>query len=576
MTRIILLCLLLCPLFTNAQNCSQRYVDDIFEVEVIQEPANYATAEALSAPYLINAFTNDQNLSFDFYQPLGDDITNRPLIIMAFGGAFLVGNKRQDELVDYCRAMAAKGYCVASIDYRIGFNIFDTNSAIRAVYRGSQDFKSAVRYFRANAATYGIDPNYVFGGGASAGAISAINAAYLDESERATSADLDATYNFPDLGCLDCSGNAFTNDSKPTAVVNLWGAIRDPLWINANDVPIVSFHGTADQTVSINNASPFNYPLFPALNGSNIIHNRTETLGITDSLNVFQGGGHELWNNATDALIIQEGSANFLAQLMPAVYIGDGCNNNDQTVSLSARACLSGAFDAGSGLMRDDLRSLNLLPILDPYLNNTTLNTNLLATTGNDALVDWVLVEIRTVNNPAIVLEQKACLIQRDGDIVDANTASTELNLAIPNDTYYISIRHRNHLGAMTANVVELTNGDTQLVDFTSFQTPIWGTAPVLQADGINQLWAGDVDENNQIVFQGIGNDVNTIFFDVLGNSTNINNILTAYSDNDVNLDGQVIYQGTSNDPNFIFFTTLTHPLNVGNIFNIVIEEQLP
>lgn len=577
MNRIILLCLFLCSHLIIGQNCSQRYVDDIFEVEVIQEPAIYATVRALSPPYLIEALTFDENLSFDFYQPIDDTITNRPLIIMSFGGAFLTGDKRQDELIDYCQALAAKGYCVASIDYRIGFNFLNTNSAIRAVYRGAQDFTAAVRYFRANAATYGIDPNYVFGGGASAGAINAINASYLDEFERQASTDFDATYNFPDLGCLDCSGNDYTNDSKPTAVVNLWGAIRDVLWINANDAPIVSFHGTADETVNINTASPFNYPIFPALSGSNIIHNRTDALGITNVLNVFQGGGHELWSDATDAFTIQESSASFLAQFMPEVYIGD-CN--DELVSLSARACLSGAFDVNSGLMRDDLRSLNLLPEIDPYLNNTTLSTSLLTTTGNDAIVDWVLLEVREVNNPAIILEEKACLIQRDGDVVDANTGSTELSLDVPSDAYYIAIRHRNHLGIMTANVVNLTNTDVQFVDFKSFQTPIWGDVPVLQASGINQLWSGDADENNQVIFQGAGNDVNSIFFDVLTNTDNADSqstyILTAYSANDINLDGQVIYQGASNDPNFIFFTIATHPLNTGNNFNIVINEQLP
>ena len=578
MDRILFLCLFLCSHFITGQNCLQRYVDDVFEVEVIQEPAIYATAPAVSAPYLIEGLTFNQNLSFDFYQPIDDNITNRPLVIMSFGGAFLTGNKRQNELVDYCQALAAKGYCVASIDYRIGFNFLNTNSAIRAVYRGTQDFKAAVRYFRANAATYGIDPNYVFGGGASAGAINAINAAYLDEAERQASTDLDATYNFPNLGCLDCSGNDYANDSKPTAVVNLWGAIRDVLWIDANDAPIISFHGTADDVVNINTASPFNYPVFPALSGSNIIHNRTDVLGITNALNVFQGGGHELWNDATDALTIKESSASFLAEFMPAVYVGEACNN--QVVSLSARACLSGAFDANTGLMRDDLRNLNLLPSLDPYLNNTTLNNNLLTTTGNDAIVDWVLLEIRTVNDPTIILKEKACLIQRDGDVVDANTGSTELSFDVSNDAYYIAIRHRNHLGIMTANVVNLTNTTTQLVDFKSFQTPIWGDAPVLQANGINQLWLGDADENNQVIFQGAGNDVNAIFFDVLTDLDNLdsqpNNILVAYSAKDINLDGRVIYQGASNDPNFIFFMILTHPSNIGNVFNIVIKEQLP
>lgn len=279
-----------------------RYVNSKFTAQVSSNVATYATANSWLGA--------SQNLSFDFYEPAGDNLTKRPLIIMSFGGSFLGGSKTQAELVAYCTAMAERGFCVASIDYRIGFNIFSTDSAIRAVYRGMQDFKAAVRYFRTNAAAYGIDPSHIIGGGNSAGSINAIHSAYADEGDR-NHPVLAATFNTPDLGCLNCVGTSFMVDSEPDHVINLWGGIGILGWIEAttDDAPIVSFHGDADNVVNINTASPFGYPIFPQLSGSNDIHARMNAVGLPSKLYVEPGGGHELWGSAAYATFIEVESA---------------------------------------------------------------------------------------------------------------------------------------------------------------------------------------------------------------------------------------------------------------------------
>ncbi len=287
-----------------------RYINEIFVSQVTQEPELYG-----SAPTNLGVM---QDLSFDFYEPVGDTLSKRPLIIMAFGGSFLVGDKRQAELVDYCEAMTRRGFCVASIDYRLGFNLFSTNSAVRAVYRGLQDFKAAVRFFRVNAASYGIDETRIYGGGNSAGGISAIHAAYAVETDRVNQPDslLQATFNFPDQGCMDCSGNTLVANSHPDAVVNLWGGIGKTYWINSGESPIISFHGLDDTTVSPNAASPFGYPIFPILYGSIPIHARANSQGIINELNTYTGQGHEMWADPVLALEFQVKSANFLNDLM--------------------------------------------------------------------------------------------------------------------------------------------------------------------------------------------------------------------------------------------------------------------
>jgi carboxylesterase type B len=125
-----------------------------------------------------------QSLKMDVYEPEGDQITNRPVVVVAFGGSFIGGSRGQMESL--CREFARLGYVAVAPDYRVGlfFPIDELNTTL-AVLRGAHDMKGCVRYLRKTVAEdgnpYGIDPNMIFVGGVSAGAISAIHAAYLDD-----------------------------------------------------------------------------------------------------------------------------------------------------------------------------------------------------------------------------------------------------------------------------------------------------------------------------------------------------------------------------------------------------------
>lgn len=319
---LVLLCVAGASLEANAQCTPQRYVDDIFGVTVDQN-IQYGNAPALLFPWSNQHFTFNKSLQLDLYMPSGDTLTNRPCIVMAFGGSFLGGSKTQAELVDFCEQMAAKGYVVASIDYRIGFNVLSTNAAIRAVYRATQDMNAAVRFMRHNATTYGIDSDMVFAGGNSAGSIAALHSAYVDEIERMNSSLFEPTYggfaflNWPDLDCISCSGNAHPESGEVTGVVNLWGGIGDESWLlNTNlpsDIPgIVSVHGGNDEVVFHDAGNPFNYPIFPSLFGSTNIHNALSDSGVPELYSFDPNGEHELWDDQTTADAIVDLVANFL------------------------------------------------------------------------------------------------------------------------------------------------------------------------------------------------------------------------------------------------------------------------
>ena len=302
-----------------------------------------------------------------------------------------------------------------------------------------------------------------------------------------------------------------------------------------------------------------------------------------------------------------------------AIPVGDGTPaNNTATVttpavapapliSLRPQVYLQGALfgvTLPSLLMRDDLRSKGYIPLAHPYsyLNPITpvaaMNTSVTTVTGNDAIVDWVFVELRATNGITI-MDSRAALLQRDGDIVDVDGVSPVVfSQALPGN-YFIAIRHRNHLGVMSMNALPLSS-TTTTVDFRNPATPTFtytGTssytlATLNQAQVVVQqgvaMWAGNalIDNassapHNSVIFQGNSNDVNVIYGQILNPATNPLLIpsqkLKGYSQGDINLNGETIFQGTGNDVEFIYQNVINnHPGNGLKLPNYVIREQLP
>ncbi|MEO0469992.1 MAG: CotH kinase family protein [Bacteroidota bacterium] len=257
-------------------------------------------------------------------------------------------------------------------------------------------------------------------------------------------------------------------------------------------------------------------------------------------------------------------------------------------VLVAAKAYLQGPFDFGSGLMNDDLRDLELIPQTEPYSalsqfshnGNEEVSENILKITGTDAVVDWVLLEVRDAVNPAQILGTRAALLQRDGDIVDTDGVSAVIIEGVEASEYYFSVRHRNHLGVMSQDLQLL--GETALeFDFSDPSTLIYGVDPQASpTPALRALWAGDVSGNGEISFQGGLSDPSQIFFSLLsepGNTTFARNyIYSAYDVADVNMDGNVIFQGLSSDAITIFLSVLSAPGNTSFARNFIIQEQLP
>lgn len=269
-----------------AQCESDRYKDVIFDNVFVHTDVKYGEAPFWSFPY------GATELFADIYEPIGDYIEKRPLMIWVHPGGFLIGNKGVDDMVMLCDTFAQKGYVTASLSYRLGYNPFDAQSSERAVYRGTQDVRAAVRFFIEFADIYEIDTTRIFIGGSSAGGFAALHTAYLDEDERPLST-FGGTL-FPDLGCLDCTGNDYQHEVKPLAIIDMWGALGDSTYRDANDtIPVLIMHGTADDVVAYDKGSPFDVGFLPVTHGALPIKNRSDDLGLPYILHTFYGEGHE-------------------------------------------------------------------------------------------------------------------------------------------------------------------------------------------------------------------------------------------------------------------------------------------
>ncbi len=274
---------------------------------------------------------------------------------------------------------------------------------------------------------------------------------------------------------------------------------------------------------------------------------------------------------------------------------GSACNDNDPNttgdvygtncvcagqaaagVSIAARVLLDGPYDAGTSLMHDSLRTRSLLPLIEPYTGlgfpitggggETTTNT-VLTTTGNNAIVDWVLLELRNATTPTTIVRSQCALVQRDGDVVAPDGVSPVLMRGAANGSYYIAVRHRNHLGAMTAAAIPLSSTATN-VDFSAPATATFGTQAQTVNGSKNLLWGGNVVLDNKLAYTGTNNDRDPILLRI--GSTAPNNIVSGYFQEDVGMDGYVKYTGSGNDRDPIL-------LNVGStIPNNTRTEQLP
>jgi dienelactone hydrolase len=247
-----------------------RYRDQVFNSVSVTRDVQYGSAPDRAG--------NQVALKLDLYQPVGDTQTKRPVVIWVHGGSFCCGDKVAADMVDLSNTFAKLGYVSASINYRLlASSACDGNSVtadcITAAFAAQHDAQAAVRWFRANAATYGVDPTRIGIGGSSAGAVTSVAVGVNSE----------------DPG--DSGNPGFS--SKVGGFMSLSGGLPPAYesYINRGDAPGLFFHGTADSVV------PYQWAVGTA----------TAMLkaGVGALLETLDGAGHVPYNQYHDQIVSQ-------------------------------------------------------------------------------------------------------------------------------------------------------------------------------------------------------------------------------------------------------------------------------
>lgn len=222
------------------------------------------------------------DLKLDLAVPPGDGPF--PLVVCIHGGAWRMGNKASYD--GRIAGLAKSGYVAATVGYR-----FCPQHKFPAQI---EDVKCAVRFLRARAKEYKIDPAQAGAMGDSAGGHLSLLLGLMDQQDG-----------------LEGNGGSAGQSSKVQAVVNYYGptdltveGMWNPLvmgwaadflgtkdkaapvvaqaspvkYVNKGDPPVLTFHGTLD-------------PLVP-LDQAKHLHEALKKAGVTEHLEIIQGGGH--------------------------------------------------------------------------------------------------------------------------------------------------------------------------------------------------------------------------------------------------------------------------------------------
>ena len=254
---------------------------------------------------------------------------------------------------------------------------------------------------------------------------------------------------------------------------------------------------------------------------------------------------------------------------------------------VNAKVLLQGPWITAQALMVDSLRVHDYIPLTEPY-STLPLNPYVHKAYGGgetvpslaifnqpanaDDIVDWIVVELR--NTTTNIVATKTGLLQRDGNIVDLDGFSPLSIQGVADGSYYIGLRHRNHLGVRSSSTVALSNVPSSLVDFTlsgtayDDNTVVKPDVPMKLLTGTTYgLWAGDANFNGIVLYNGGGND-RLIILNVVGLTTPGNSV-TGYNRADCNLNGITLYNGGGNDRLVVLNTVgLTTPGDSANAHN--------
>lgn len=229
----------------------------------------------------------------DLYLPPAGEGKLAPVLVWMHGGGWVGGDKAAGREKNIATNLNAAGYAVVSVSYKLGENAWPQNL---------HDCKNAVRFVRARAAQYGLDPMRIAIGGGSAGGHLALLVGLTSGKKfepaqpyPKISNEVSAVVNFygpSDLfGFLELDAGGRLTSKRRGPSPNYLPAFGPPegredalraaspiTHVEANSPPILTVHGRTDTTVPVAMLEEFAVLL--------------KTKGVPHELVILEGVGH--------------------------------------------------------------------------------------------------------------------------------------------------------------------------------------------------------------------------------------------------------------------------------------------
>lgn len=331
---------------TKAGDClNGRYLRPVFQQVDIIKNIKYARKKQSDGQYI--------DLKYDVYQPHGDTVSLRPVMLLIHGGAYLkLLDQNSPDIVLMCNYFAQRGYVTVSIDYRQEPNLLgllSEETMVKAVSRALIDTKDAIDHLidtYSNGNPYRIDTSKAIIGGVSAGAVSTMFICYLDSLDM-----LPQNYQNWIIQANGSNADSILRHKfdkiKPKIAISISGALLDTSWIKKNNIDMLLVHGSADELVPYNFGHPFNLPTLPVLYGGKSQYPRMMSQGIRCEFEDWIGRGHVPFMNLSFPEIIfnfinqpildstERHIANFCYRLMDCDTRTTGIKQNIVSTNLS-------------------------------------------------------------------------------------------------------------------------------------------------------------------------------------------------------------------------------------------------
>ncbi len=221
----------------------------------------------------LNAVTVEQDVAYlgpdreeklDVYLPDPLPADPIPAMVIIHGGGWAHGDKAKPRMQAIAQTLAEESYAVFSINYKLNIGTRDpeTNKYTLSFLAWPQNFldcKSALRYVRAHAEQYGVDPDRIGLLGASAGGHLAMLVAAT-----ANDAGMNQQGLYPeqsnDVSCIVNMYGVYDTEGKPLSPLmgatweqkKAMGKESSPkTYFDEELPPMLILHGTKDKTVSV-------------------------------------------------------------------------------------------------------------------------------------------------------------------------------------------------------------------------------------------------------------------------------------------------------------------------------------